>query len=130
MNKDLVAHAAYELSLIGVDESSIKKALVVIRALDDLLDDQETDISAEVMLARIRSLMEFSNLTPITSNPDEWTPIAPNLWQSKRNLKIFSNDGGKRYFTLNLENIETIRSNDYSTGEDDTEKEAVTNGDD
>lgn len=130
MNKDLVDHATYELSLLGIDKPFVEQTLVVIKALDDLLDNPELDVSADVMLARIRSLMEFSNLTPITSNPDEWTKIAPNLWQSIRNPTIFSNDGGKRYFTLNLDNVETIRSNDYSKSEDPTAKESVTNGDD
>jgi hypothetical protein len=40
-------------------------------------------------------------LSPITSDPEEWTNVATDgqkdLWQSKRDPAMFSHDGGKTW---------------------------------
>jgi hypothetical protein len=46
-------------------------------------------------------LASFKTLSPITSDPEEWTNVATDgqkdLWQSKRDPAMFSHDGGKTW---------------------------------
>lgn len=60
--------------------------------------------SGAMTLGLFEKLARFQPLTPLTSNPEEWTDISEAsgepMWQSKRNPSVFSNDGGKTWYDL------------------------------
>lgn len=103
---NLVDHAARELELIHEDKSTIAGYLKVIRAFADM---GHSGGFAMVAIPIINELLQFKNLSPLTSHPSEWMHISPEvwgekegrgIWQSKRNPEAFSSDGGVTYTIL------------------------------
>lgn len=97
---ELVNHARRELELIGEEPDVIDWYLKVIEAFSEF---GHSGGSASVAIPTINALLQFQNLSPITNNPEDWMHISndvagvPNLWQSRRNPELFSEDGGKTY---------------------------------
>jgi len=99
---NLVEHAKTELELLGEDPEVIEGYLNVIQAFADM---GHSGGSASVAIPTISRLLNFGNLKPLTSDPDEWvdhTEVSGNnpLWQNKRNSEAFSLNGGKTYYLL------------------------------
>lgn len=86
----LIAHAVVELNKAGIDEATQINYLFAIQGFVNLQLD-------ETAIQQITVLLNNENLTPLTSDPSEWTSISDNLWASTRNDKAFSQDGGKTY---------------------------------
>jgi hypothetical protein len=67
-----------------------------------------------VAIEQLNRLLNFENLSPLTSDSGEWidrTEMSSYpLWQSKRNSKAFSEDGGKTYYLLDEEPRQVHRS--------------------
>jgi hypothetical protein len=61
--------------------------------------------SASLVSSLFYKLAKGETLSPITSNPDEWSNAAMDgekpLWQNKRNYSCFSYDGGKTWYNHN-----------------------------
>ena len=107
---NLVKHAKYELSLISEDPEFIEYYLKMIRLFSDM---GHSGGSASVFIPTLSALLQFKNLTPLTSNPDEWQhltyevwPDPQAIWQNLRNGEAFSKDGGKTYYILSEKTIE------------------------
>ena len=62
-------------------------------------DSPFTDIPNE-QISMVRRLLNRELLSDITDDPGEWFGLTANLWQNKRNPKVFSYDGGKTYHYL------------------------------
>jgi len=101
---DLIEHAKRELTLAGMfdKDADYNGALAPeIMELVKLFSSQEhSGASAGITIGVLGRLLRFQTLTPITSNPDEWTDVGEELWQSKRNPAIFSKDGGKTWYDI------------------------------
>ena len=98
---NLVDHARRELELIGEEPETIAGFLAVVQAFADM---GHSGGSAFVAIPMINELLQFKNLRPLTSNPDEWQNVSDQsgyeMWQNRRNGEAFSDDGGKTYWLL------------------------------
>jgi hypothetical protein len=107
-DSELVRHARRELELLGEDESTIEGLVRVVQAFADM---GHSGYSSFLALERVKRLLAFKNLTPITDHPDEWAYHSPELsgnskglWQNRRDLEAFSEDGGKTYLLTSERN--------------------------
>lgn len=100
---NLVTHARRELTLLGEYSDVIEWYISVIESYASF---GHSGGSTAATLPVLNKLLCFENLMPITSNPGEWEHITeamagrPDLWQSSRNSKLFSNDGGKTWYNV------------------------------
>lgn len=103
----LVQHAQRELELAGLfDKNSdydggIAKA--VMQLMRVFAKQGHSGFSAHQTLLIFLKLSNFENLTPITSNPEDWEDrsdiCGEPMWQCKRNPALFSTDGGKTWYS-------------------------------
>jgi len=56
--------------------------------------------SAAIVTQIVGKLMQYEPLTPLTYAPDEWIKHADDLWQNRRDSRVFSTDGGKTHYSL------------------------------
>lgn len=108
----LLDHAKRELELAGNDEDFNQS---ILKAVEAFVEYGHSGGSAPVAIEILTKLLEFKNITPLTSDPNEWQKIpeeiARGLWQSHRRADAFSRDGGRTYHLLDKpeEVFETIR---------------------
>ena len=97
----LVTHAKRELALAGNDEDFNQTLIEAVRAFASY---GHSGGSASVAIPMLNDLLQFKNLTPLTSDPNEWNNVSDasgyEMWQSQRNSEAFSTDGGKTYYLL------------------------------
>jgi hypothetical protein len=97
----LVEHARRELALIGED-SDVADWMVSV--VERYASYGHSGGSHSVRLPLLVALLNFEPLAPLTSSPDEWTDRSAMsgypLWQSVRNPKAMSQDGGKTYWLV------------------------------
>lgn len=102
-DSNLVQHARRELSLIGEDVDVINWYVRVIR---EYANFGHSGGSAWATTAVLEELLRFRPLTELTDDPEEWQHIAeemagqPNLWQNRRDGRMFSSDGGLTYTSV------------------------------
>lgn len=117
---NLKSHAEFELRRAGLfDRDSDYGGMIgpaVMKMIEVFREEGHSGFSATLTLDIFNRLANFKALTPITSNPDEWTdvsemsgPSGPK-WQNKRQSSCFSNDGGKTYYDIGSSNIDAIRT--------------------
>lgn len=97
MESNLVSHAHRELVLLGEEPTTISGYLDIIQAFADM---GHSGGSASVAIPTINALLSWKNLTPLTNDPDEWTLVGENMWQSQRNPEAFSYDFGLTHYLL------------------------------
>jgi len=105
----LTDHAERELRLAGhLDEDGLyngEMGRAVLRLIALHASEGHSGMSNHIAVALFSKLANFENLTDLTSNPDEWRDISEEqgepCWQSKRNPRVFSRDGGKTWENLN-----------------------------
>lgn len=106
---NLVTHARRELELCGQYASDPEYSESLIRAVRAFASYGHSGGSASVAIAQLAALLRFQNLSPITSNPEEWfdhgemAGKGTRLWQNVRNGALFSDDGGLTYYDVNEE---------------------------
>ncbi|AXH46725.1 membrane protein [Arthrobacter phage DevitoJr] len=100
-DSNLVKHARYELNLIGEEPEVIEW---YVRVIKEYASFGHSGGSAWATTSVLEELLHFRPLTEITDDPDEWfhhgEEVAGRpggLWQSKRDGRCFSTDGGKTY---------------------------------
>jgi hypothetical protein len=97
----LVEHARRELTLFGEDPETIDAIVSVVQAF---ADTGPSGGSAPYIIAYLEKLLRFEPLTSLTSDPAEWTDRSDLMerpfWQSKREPRAFSEDGGKTYYLV------------------------------
>lgn len=114
----IVEYARKELELIGDDgdEMQAKMNEHVLEMVKTFKDQGHSGFSAAYAINQIQRLLNFKPLKPLSGEDDEWTNVHDDLFQNKRcatvfkegrnNIKayniegrIFSDDGGKTFFT-------------------------------
>lgn len=121
MPTNLERHAESELRLAGLfDKGSDYDGMIgeQVMKLIRALDDGHSGGSMSITLAAFDRVVRFRTLTPITSNPDEWMQISPDMWpggsptawQNKRQSSCFSNDGGKTYYDIDAGDKRAIKT--------------------
>jgi hypothetical protein len=101
---DLIKHARRELTIRGETEEVIQAYLDVIKAfikLQELVPAKQN--ADETVMLLVNGLL----LTPLTDWPNDWYVHSSEnyhgfgqLWQSKRNMRAFSSDQGKTFYTI------------------------------
>ena len=101
----LVDHAQKELTLRGDDGATIADYLSVIQAFADA---RHSGGSASVAIPTLQALLQYQNLTPLTTDIEDWEyrdatlwgGHGEGIWQSRRNPEAFSTDSGKTHYLL------------------------------
>lgn len=97
----LVEHARRELTLLGEDQDVIDWMVGVIKKFAEF---GHSGGSAFILIPQLNQLLNYENLTPLTSSPEEWEDRSLEshypIWQNVRNSKAFSEDGGKTYYLI------------------------------
>ena len=100
---NFVRHARRELELLGEDEDVIRWFCNVMRVWASF---GHSGGSHYACLSYMEPLLCFQNLTPLSSDPEEWVlheeDISghPELYQSKRNPAAMSTDGLETYYLV------------------------------
>ena len=77
-----------------------------LELVDKFSDQGHSGMSAPITLAMFTKLANYEPLSPITSKPEdskdvsEYDPNGPKLWQNVRDFKMFSNDGGNTWYSV------------------------------
>lgn len=97
-------HAEREVKLAGLlDKDSDYDGMLgeaVIELADVFGKQGHSGFSAMLTLSIFEKVARFQNLTPLTSDPKEWTKVTDDLWQNKRNSEAFSEDAGETWYLL------------------------------
>jgi hypothetical protein len=102
---NLVDHARRELALIGEDEWLTDGLCKVIAAFAEM---GHSGFSAAHSVAVLEKLLRYEPLSPLTDDPAEWIDRAREMggepfWQSARDPRAMSRDGGKTYTLVDEE---------------------------
>lgn len=104
-------HAKRELALLSKtrdrDEYDGLLDKSVLELIEVFSKQGHSGASAAITIALFEELASYKNLTPLTTDKDEWYYHGPDvwgrdggIWQNIRNGEAFSKDGGKTYYLL------------------------------
>lgn len=112
----LYDHGKVELAKAGLlDKDSDYEGMLgdsVLELLKVLGEQGHSGTSAAMTVDLFSKLASYKNLTPITDDPEEWMDVADErtghkaVWQNRRNSSLFSNDGGKTYYSIDDPKLE------------------------
>lgn len=112
---NLAAHARHELERCGQAAEDPVYAESIVAAVAAFASYHHSGGSAAVAQEQLRRLLAFEPLSPLTDDPAEWIDRSVEsgrpFWQSARDSKAFSEDGGKTYWTLE---DHTVRASERS----------------
>lgn len=107
---NLVAHAKRELKIAGYAEDSADALDRVIyqstiQIVEAFARCGHSGYSAMAHTQIINQLLQFKPLGEITNNPDEWfdhgsAGLGEPIWQNKRDSRMFSEDEGQTYYSV------------------------------
>lgn len=120
--ENLVDHGKQELFLAGMfdeSEDDFKYNRLIAKSVLDLLktfsSQGHSGFSASMIREIFIKLSNWENLTPISSNPEEWEDVSSysdepdgTIFQNKRNPVFFSSDGLKTWW--NVDNKQVLES--------------------
>lgn len=120
----LVDHAKKELELAGLFDKDSDYDGMIGKAVMELCKcfagQGHSGFSANWVLDLFSRLGKYEPLTPITDNPKDWTDVSnlggkdsPEMWQSKRNPSLFSENGGKTYYDVDDKKRLKTKSKSY-----------------
>lgn len=106
LNEGLIDHAQIELTKAGLfDDDADYGGMIgvaVLELLQTMSKQGHSGFSAQWTRDLFNRLSNWENLTPLTSDPDEWEDRSEMsghpFWQNKRNPSVFSNDGGQHWW--------------------------------
>lgn len=97
----LVEHAKSELARINEDPELTENLVATVAKFAEF---GHSGGSAPIAIHYLTKLLSFEPLSPLTSDPAEWidrTEISGTpMWQSTRDPKAFSTNGGKTWYRL------------------------------
>jgi len=100
-DSNLVAHARRELELIGEDSDVIEWFIRVVR---EVVSYGHSGGSASICIPRLNQLLRYEPLGPLTDAPGEWEDRSEMSgrpwWQSIRDPRAMSHDGGRTYWLV------------------------------
>lgn len=98
------SHAEVELRKAGLYDADADYGGAIAEAVMKLVrahaSEEHSGGSHHMTLSIFNKVINFKTLSPITSSPDEWTEVAEDLWQNRRQSSTFSKDGGKTWYDL------------------------------
>lgn len=101
---NLVKHARRELALCGQTDEDPEYVESLVAAVAAFASYGHSGGSAAVAIEQLHTLLRFKTLSPITSDPEEWTDVSAEsgvpMWQNKRDSACFSLDGGRTHYSL------------------------------
>jgi hypothetical protein len=101
-----VQHAIRELEFAGVEHDVRPSIIAAVKAFASY---GHSGGSASAVIPMLNDLLNFRNIGPLTSHPDEWQHIEENIagdnltWQSRRHSDAFSKNNGITYYVLSEE---------------------------
>lgn len=106
----LIAHAEAEMRRAGLYDADSDYAGMIPEAVMKLVrvhaSEGHSGFSHGLTLQVFNRVVNFKTLTPITDDPAEWMDVndgrGPDkpVWQNCRDSALFSNDGGKTYYSV------------------------------
>lgn len=111
---NLIEHSKTEMKLL--EESTKEKPDKelkeiydnIIKMIEIFNNTKHSEASALWSMDVLFKLLNFENLTELTTKPDEWISISEKaktpMWQSARNPRMLSKDGGKTWFHISTLN--------------------------
>lgn len=100
----LIEHAKRELELSGQWQEDPAYAQSIVAAVAAFASYGHSGGSASVAVEQLNRLIRFETLSPLTSDPAEWEDRSEMsgtpMWQSVRDPRAFSNDGGKTWWRV------------------------------
>lgn len=118
---NLTDHAKRELEWAGLFDADSDYNGMLGKAVMELVEvfakQGHSGGSASIVLPVFSAVASFKTLTPLTSDPEEWMQVSPDVmpngsppvWQSKRQHSCFSNDGGKTHYDIDAGDGRAIR---------------------
>lgn len=105
---NLVEHAKREMKRAGLGDpdGNYGGALQanILELVEVFAKQGHSGGSASIVIPTLIKLLNFENLTALTSDPEEWIDRSREsggpLWQNARNSKVFSKNGGKTWTFL------------------------------
>ena len=99
---NIAGHAWDELDRAGLftDDGDFYGGMTgraVMDLVDVFVEQGHSGVSASIVIDILRRVVAFEPLSPLTDNPAEWEEVMDGLWQSRRQPRAFSKDGGKTY---------------------------------
>lgn len=106
---NLERHAEEELRRAGLFDDDAdyggQIAAAVMRLIRVHAAEGHGGFSHDYVLSVFNKVVNFKVLTPVTSDPAEWTDVSEMsgqpMWQNKRQSSSFSKDGGATWYDLN-----------------------------
>lgn len=93
LTNPMVAHANSEVTLAGLDAVTAASYMQAVQGFANLNLTNDD-------IAQITKLLNMENITPLTTNPSDWTQISDTLWTNSRNEHVYSQDGGNSYYVM------------------------------
>lgn len=107
---NLMLHAEQELKRAGytpdaddeLDRNIYKETMMIVQHFAAC---GHSGGSAWAHMGMIQALLSFKPLGPLTDDPDEWMDVSEFMgetgcWQNRRDGRMFSDDGGKTYYSV------------------------------
>ena len=99
---NIACHAWDELNRAGLftdagDFYGGMTGRAVMDLVDVFVEQGHSGMSAAIVVDLLRRVLAFEPLSPLTDDPAEWEEVMDGLWQSRRQPRAFSQDGGKTY---------------------------------
>ena len=115
---NLKIHAEEEMRRAGLYDKDADYGGMIPEAVMALIKAHaaqgHSGASSWLTLEIFNELVNFRPLTPLTSDPSEWNDVsglcAKPTWQNKRDSRVFSDDAGKTWFSIDKNN-EPVASN-------------------
>jgi hypothetical protein len=102
----LAEHARRELELCGQYAEDPGYSESIIRAVEAFASYGHSGGSAMCAREQLHALLGFKPLSPLTGDPAEWVDHSDMsgtpLWQNKRDPSVFSTDGGKTMYSVEV----------------------------
>jgi hypothetical protein len=107
----LVEHARRELDILANKKGAEPDYLldeVLVKCVEVFASYGHSGGSVSWAIPVLSELLQFKNLSPLTTNPDEWMQVTDggllyrgyDVWQNRRNSEAFSHDHGITYYLL------------------------------
>jgi len=108
---NLIEHAEREMRIAGLYDADSDYAGMIPEAVMKMIrpfaEEGHSGMSASLTLEIFNRLARYKTLTAPTCDPSEWMEVSDMcsveqrpVFQSKRDPSLFSNDGGKTYYSV------------------------------
>lgn len=90
--EEWLRHAKFELELVNEVPELTEFYLKIVEVFWEYNHDER---SLDFTPKTIQKLLTHTNLTGLTSSPDEWSDLGNGIWRNKRDANAYSVDSGR-----------------------------------